>query len=233
MIGAYFYFKFLPKLLQYHPFESYYGIFCFLWFHVSYGVTMFVLAVFTQIGILFAVISFLINIILFTRLDETYKRYIRPVVDGRTSARLALYFRRNVHTLKYLFSINQIYGPLLVMFLVANVPLNCSTLSAIMLGKLNPTIALFTSVLVLGQLTAIFAIHVLTARVSKRLHSPMNQIVGRYVRAGKCPLRVQLRNALNIQTMQTKKKYGFTYGPFGLVTMSSFFKVTLISDFLI
>lgn len=224
----YAYFKYLPILLQFHPFDSILGMYGLVLFHLFYGQTIFVLADFAHIGIMSSIFALAANICFFIRLDETYKRYLKPAVDRRTYVRLVLYFRRNVLTMRYLFSTNRFYGPLLLSFLVTCLPMNISLLNAILLSKFNRTMTFFASGLYVAQLIAILVVHVVTARVSKQLHAPIDDVIGKYIRMYKCPLRARLQTALNIQTFKTSAKYGITYGPFGLISMSAFFKVSSV-----
>lgn len=149
-----------------------------------------------------------------------------------TTYRLLRFVRHNIATLQCIFSLNRLYGPLLLVYLLVVLPPNIMMAIYLMRNRLSYKQSIFLLVIFTGQLTCIFGMHLVAAIFSKKIHSPFKRIMSLNILIKICPLRARIHLANSIQTFHVqKKRYGVTYGSgkysFGLVTMMSFTKFIL------
>ena len=74
----------------------------------------------------------------------------------------------------------------------------------------------------------LFIIHLQLAYCTKYIHRPAKlllQYVARHPRPDQMDLHTRMRMVHEIYTLHAKKRYGFTYGHYGLVSMFAFTKV--------
>ena len=134
----------------------------------------------------------------------------------------------DIRTFELIFIGNDIFGRLLVAFLVVNIPISAYVIVLLSLG-LAPTTrsAILLSAFPGHELFGCVVIHWFAAKVTARLHSSskmfLNLMSNNAHRVGN--LRARIKLSLTIDRLHTKHRYGVTYGAFGLVSMASFGKV--------
>ena len=124
---------------------------------------------------------------------------------------------------------NYSLGMTLFVYVIVNGPISCLLMAALLNNNTKFNIS-FTFVLLYAfhQLLGIFGIHVLVVTLNKNLHRPVKRMIHLSIHDRKLTkisrLKMKIHN-YNV-AFHTKKKYGITYASFGLITMSSFFKVS-------
>lgn len=170
--------------------------------------------------------------VIFLKLNQCYailqklssgKKHFRPIAY--------LYFRSQFsHTLVYFFKVNALYGRTFFAYLLAFVPINVAlSVWAIQNeGTLTGQIVLISTSVSVSNL--LFVIHLLLAMCSPKLHRPRKQLLSLMAQSSlshkfKMPKITRFRLLHQIYVLHTKRPYGFTYGSFGLVSLSAFAKV--------
>lgn len=165
------------------------------------------------------------------RLGHNQKKYTtwRQAVPF-TWAPLKAYLAYNTATYRYLFIANDPLGRLMVAFLAANLPV--SAVCLIILATRETSLGSNSAVLILliQGLLGCVPIHLAAAQLTRRLHAPAKALITLSAATGHRMGNLRARIALHLAIVKlaTGKKYGFTYGPFGLITLSSFGKCMLL-----
>lgn len=112
--------------------------------------------------------------------------------------------------------------------MIVNVPLSAYLLVSIGTGHVRGMSALFCGMFSCQQIICIFFVHYAMADYSKKAYASKKHLV---CLAAKTQFRVgdfrrRLTMALTIGRLHLKRRFAFTYGSFGLITMMSFFKVS-------
>lgn len=138
------------------------------------------------------------------------------------------FLRINVRMLESIIEGNHFTGDSVFVYSVINFPLNCVFVIAIMSGVIETMYVFFIAVFALSQITCIFFIHLLIVSMNKSIHKPIKRVIHQSIydrRLWKFSiLKLKIHNY--IVAFNTNKKYGYTYGSFGLVSMLSFSKVS-------
>ena len=100
------------------------------------------------------------------------------------------------------------------------------------MGKFSPAGAIVFSNFILFQYMVFILLHLLAANYTNKIHhctKELFHIEGSRPKLGFgfTPL-TRLRMSLYIDKFNSTKRYGITYGPFGLMSFASFFKVCLL-----
>lgn len=136
---------------------------------------------------------------------------------------------------------NEAYSKMYVALLLVNLPINAyiMTENLILPRDQSSTIGdqLYQVATMYQQVISVFGVHLVLTYLSQRLHRPAKLLVARFARgqrlqwnkiglgAGRT-VRHRLSLALFIEAWHTRKRYGIAYGSFGLITLSSFTKVS-------
>lgn len=142
-------------------------------------------------------------------------------------------FRKHyVATLVYFVAVNRVFGKLYLANLACLMPVNVLTSVYMLIGSDqhlgNRFIVYFWIVYFCNYL---FVMHLLLAQCTKCIHRPGKRLlrIAAMPDDGGSRPRMGIRCRIGIDSciavVHTKKKYGFTYGPFGLVSMMAFTKV--------
>lgn len=147
-----------------------------------------------------------------------------------TLVALNRFTRHHTRTLSLLFEFNRFFGSSLLVFIILNFPQNTYLLMAITMGQFDTFAALIFLNYVLCQYVFIVWFHLLAAMYSERIHRCRKRLF--YLSSNKrlhhLTLRGRLRLALYILKFSTCKRYGITYGPYGLMSFKSFAKFGLM-----
>lgn len=223
----------LSKLLRSHWefffLGSFSGLFHFLMFNVNallcYA-SLYSLIHIWLLSLSMAVISIAINLIKLRQLSLMLGPRIFHF--GRT------YIRRFkiafVQTLQSVLLSNRTYGVLLLIFLLTNCPMNVWMIMWLLFGQWSGMDVFFVVTLTAGQVFGMFGLHLLMTLYSSAIHWPGRLLIRQSVQK-QCmvgDLRARLCLAYCIEVVHTRNRYGFTYGKFGLVTLSTFAKVSII-----
>ena len=127
-------------------------------------------------------------------------------------------------TIQYIFDINPIYGETFLVYLVINLPINALFVMNLILGVGSLFFRVTSTLVILSQILAIFLIHFLTANRNSQLNLQIKQIQNLPFHYNFNP-NIKFRLNLFIQAFHSKRKYGITYGRFGLITLFAFSKV--------
>lgn len=134
---------------------------------------------------------------------------------------------------KMLFLLNRIYGRMLAVFILVNMPCNAYLMTRFIFKfESFSKIALIVGITVLlEQFEVIGLIHLLVAKLSNRLHRPPIRLFHfmankrNHIRQTSNRIRVDL----TIARLHTNNRYGVTYGRLSLITMQTFAKVSKIT----
>ena len=120
---------------------------------------------------------------------------------------------------------NEYFGKVFLVFMAFNFPINCYLIIQLF-SSFSITMKIIIFLLCWMQTTVIFALHFIMAKLNSRLR--IKKFVSSYLSNRIFfNIRANLRISLFIQAFYTKKRYGFTYGALGIVSLFSFTKVSL------
>ena len=131
-----------------------------------------------------------------------------------------------VRNFYYIFSGNRALGPLFVVFIVADLPINLQVIMWILFGQFNRIQAPFAVLLLGAQIIGIFGCHYMMSIYSRKIHRPAKWLFHYLIRASDLlVLRSRIKWIQCIWVLHSTNPYGVTYGSFGLVSLASFGKV--------
>ena len=142
-------------------------------------------------------------------------------------------FRKFTHyhtkTLLTIFDFNRFIGETVFAFMLTQFPVNTYLLMAVTLRLYGPATTVVFGNFVAMQYVAIVFFHLLSAMYTNKIHQCRKALFAADVRfPAKLNLRAHALLMIYIEKFNTKKKYGLTYGCFGLISFASFAKVSLI-----
>ena len=124
---------------------------------------------------------------------------------------------------------NYSLGMGLFAYMIVNGPISCVFMAALLNSKMNSMVSFtFNLIYAIHQLVGIFGVHVLIVTLNANLHRPVKRTIHlsihdrKLAKMSRLKLKIHNYNA----AFHTKKKYGISYASFGLITMSSFLKVS-------
>ena len=149
--------------------------------------------------------------------------------NGRKLSLKLLWYRRiYIKTLIYIMKANKYISKIFLAFLIVNLPINCYLYFLLM--SANTVIVMIAIILVLiEQVFVILVIHWILASFNTQFDKNILNLTKQFFQ-NNFPLKFSfnLKMSLFIQTFHTKKKYGFTYGKFGIISMLAFTKVRFL-----
>ena len=145
------------------------------------------------------------------------------------------YRHRMIQNLAFFFTINRMYGRLFLACVVSFAPSSAAmamwiTRDIIIGGDTNNN-SLIKSLnmffFTIYQLVFVMLIHLALTRCTQLIHEPVKVLIATFVhnqhRTGDLRSRIKLIG--DIDRLNIKNRYGFTYGKYGLVTLEAFVKV--------
>lgn len=140
--------------------------------------------------------------------------------------------RKYIRTMCHFLSIQPIYSLMLLLFIVFTIFLNVCFITLLIKTESARTNHLAMMFITFLQYFVMIYLHFEAVKLSQRLSAPLQWFIKKNLTIKQCRSRDRIRIALFIDTYHIKKKYGFTYGPFGLVSMDAFIKVNDWSGFI-
>ena len=146
-------------------------------------------------------------------------------------AKLLWYRRVYIKTLQQILANNKYLGNVFFLFLVVNFPTNCYFL--IQIKKSNDFIVkTLISCIFIEQVIVIFGVHWLIASLNSEFYKNIKFYICKFVPNSSLIARFNCTNYVSnlkisffIQNYYATRKYGFTYGRFGLISLLAFTKV--------
>lgn len=130
-----------------------------------------------------------------------------------------LYIKSIIHQSKS----NKVFGNVFLVILIINLPGNCITCLVILFSK-NNIFNILLYILIFSQFFLIGFLHIIAARSNTTQRKLCKEMMKMHVGHQDTVKRTIILN-LFIQNYYTKKNYGFSYGPFGLISMMTFTQV--------
>ena len=187
----------------------------------------------TLFNLVILVIACAFTCITFARLRQTNQLLL---VGGNRINQLTLsrFARSNTAILLSISAFNPIAGGFILGFVATTLPINTYLLVLVFMGSFL-TSTLTRALLMMNILTqwiVIFGFHLLAARYSSQMHACAKRLLyfvsSQLKRTRWGPTlagRERIMLALLLEKYHTRKRYGITYGSFGLISFASFAKV--------
>lgn len=126
---------------------------------------------------------------------------------------------------------NTLYGQIFLLFLLINCPLNVVFVVTLLDPGTMPLLGqIYLLVYASLQMVAFFIMHLCLVAYSAHFHAPVKRLLSIYTatlhRVGNLRWRMQMMHTIG--HFHTSRRYGVTYGHFGLVTLRSFFTFLLL-----
>lgn len=180
-------------------------------------------------------LGFAISLMFSTRLRENRKLLLSTrffFLGGRGMARnLARFQFNHLVTMKYFFRFRPTFSNVFL-FCMVHVYLTCTATVASSVSQLDQQKLenyLLLSI-VANQFGVLVLAHVGCARHTHRIHGPFKRFLVLQVQCHGMAQRHRVKLAFFGQSFHTERRYGITYGPFGLVNMMTFVKVRSVED---
>ena len=190
-----------------------------------------VVLLFTHSVSMIVTMSAIVTIIFFLQLNQLFLLVdSKQIIKYRFSKRkqiMKLYLTHYHQILSRIFQSNKVYGMALVVYLLINCPINAYLLMTTLIGHIPRIQLLAITPFFLQQTICIFIFHFIATIYTKKLHRPVKNIIHIYIHCLNPNeiLMFRLRLSHYIETFHTKKRYGVTYGNYGLVTLAGITKV--------
>lgn len=124
---------------------------------------------------------------------------------------------------------NRFVGKLWYAFLLINYPISCFVIVQVMFLPMSPLLAYGNMMMFAYQLLFILTFHLCIVIINRRVTKPNKTLIHLALNRERQINRVnKMRLSLYLQTFHAKRKYGITYYKFGLVSLGSFTKVSVI-----
>lgn len=154
---------------------------------------------------------------------------IKDTVKRFNWGNIQRFIRNDVRTFEMVFIMNQTFGKIFLAFILVNCPINAYLVMVIMLGKASGFVAFVIITFGIQQVVGIFLIHLGVAYFTKQIHHSgkllIHLIVENQHKVGDFRTKFILGRA--IHRIHTKRRYGITYGGFGLITLKTFVQVRI------
>ncbi|KAH9394158.1 hypothetical protein TYRP_021292 [Tyrophagus putrescentiae] len=153
-----------------------------------------------------------------------------------TTAVTRKFISHQTSALLQVLAFDRLFGSLLFAYILANCPLNALACSLLIQGRLegaNSKGDLKGNLVqfVIGQFIPFFAVHVMAAKYSRKLHTPTLRVLSLNVQnrmrlsgSSNSSIRDQHQVMRFVEHFHTTSPYGITYAGMGLVTMVTFAK---------
>lgn len=169
----------------------------------------------------------IIFLIKFTQLDSLLSEHRLSI----SASDLHHFMHFHTQTLLVLVEYNRLFGHLLFSLIVFNCPQNTYLLMAVLLGQFGAFPVFILLNYVLAQYVFIVLFHFLAGIYCKRIHkcrTQLYQLNATNEHNSLLSFRVKLGLAFYAEKFNTKRRYGISYGPFGLMSLASFVRFMLL-----
>lgn len=184
---------------------------------------------------IFSVVLSLVYIkILFIKFRQIYSIIPKMTHLQHGSDSLKLFKVHYIQTLGCFFKGRALFSDLFLSILCLHCPENVWLIMHLIHGGYIPLAnRVLVSAVVFYEMLAIFAVHLFYAFTTDVIHKPGTQLHRASARCQKSKFSLLSRLQLNhvVASIHTRNRYGFTYGPFGLVSLAAFSKVSIYQMF--
>ena len=145
---------------------------------------------------------------------------------GRKFTLKLLWYRRvYIRTLISMSKFNKYLSKIFLAFLTINLPINCYV-NFLLMSATNAIVIIVLMIVLTEQATVILVIHWTLASHNTQFDKNILNLTKQFYQ-NNFPVKFSfnLKMSLFIQAFHTKKKYGYTYGKFGIISMMAFTKV--------
>lgn len=180
------------------------------------------------INLTIATILYAFTCIAFIRLQQGNELLRRRNLNSRD---LGLFTRYHTQTVLLVIGSNQLFGGLVLGFIVSGLPINSYFALLLSMGTFNRMVTFIFSVIFTFQLIVILGFHLLAAMYSSRIHVCSKRLFhwsSVPAEASSRDLSYRLKLAHYIEKFHTIKPYGVNYGSFGSISFYSFAKFILL-----
>lgn len=195
----------------------------------AYIVFYFVTTIFWD-GIQF---MFIFSIFVFDRFRCYEQRYLTPVAGHLPTRSLYNFMWHHNVTLRWVLSLNRIFGGTFLLVLLVIYPLNSYLLIHVLVDPFHFLNLAFRLLYISHMYYYIFFIHLLAVMHSLRIHRFTRQLFRlsprlHHLSSSSLSLSLHLRLLHYLEHFHTSKKYGFTYSKFGLISFTAFLKFLFV-----
>lgn len=134
-------------------------------------------------------------------------------------------------TLLSTLNINIMFGKILLLVLLSCTPCNAFLTMILISANLSTIHFISITFIILYEFLFLFGLHLVAVNYSKHIHRTGKTLLSVNVRLNSnyLSIRERLRLSSHISTRHTRQQYGITYGTLGLITFTTFFKVSIYS----
>src|SRR5699024_955204 len=139
------------------------------------------------------------------------------------------FIREDIHNFELLFCNIKACSNMFLAYMLMNGPTNAYLLILTARSRVQGTVAFYIILFMVQQFVGILALHLCIGHLSSHLHRSAKLLLPLAVakRTRVVNFRTKLQLSLHIARLHTNKRYGLSYGPFGLISVAAFFKVNL------
>lgn len=180
--------------------------------------------VYANISLIYSCNLIAISMLVFTRFRQINKQFLS--FASFLHFKFCQFSKIHTNTVKDVWRIDKVYGRVMF-FLIINLTPVCAYISmTVFMGKISFSLLPFSSALFLGMFIVIFGLHFLTSQYSVAIHSHSKPLRHLNVNTKYRSPRDAIKVNHYIAKFSSKKRYGITYLNMGLISYSSFAKVT-------
>lgn len=165
----------------------------------------------------------------FIKMHQNYLALAKIQTHGKKLYRLNRFHVHHIQSLEIFFMTNRLYGKLFFTALLTFYPVNTQMIAWMITGYVTGLNRAFISLFIIHEFYCIFAVHLFLAKCTKVIHRPSVLLLNlmansRFSKNGNKLSSAQMKLSNLIYAFHSVKRYGFTYGSFGLITMAAFAK---------
>lgn len=169
------------------------------------------------------------SLMVFDRFDRCQRCYI-PTARTLTIREANNFMHRHNDTFQAVMSLNRVFSWLLLLLFGFSYPVNAYvTIDTLMRPTDWHTVAL-NVVIIINEYYFIILLHLMALMHSTRIHRFTKAMLGHCCRLTWPVIGARLRLAHYIEKfhVKTNKRFGMSYGPFGLITFTAFSKIIFV-----
>ncbi len=213
----------------YFKFNSIYDNWLFSFYTFNFLNSVFNLDFMIYVSSLYSVIGTIIVIISYIKLQQIEQFVLEIKVYELKTTQFVFFQNQNVTSLIWLADINRIYGSVMFLFQIINMPFNPVLLILILNNKLNPRLSFIASLIFMNQICYIFLVSFFAVKLSVKLHKPVKKFIKCSQRLSKnWSFKWRLKLSQYIEYFHTTNLYTVNYGNKGKITYRSCGKVSLL-----
>lgn len=140
------------------------------------------------------------------------------------------YLHKFTKTVSYFFSVNQMFGRIFTSILLIYCPTNVLMTLWMLEGYIPMKNMFVAAFFITYQVVIIFIFHLKLTKCTEYIHQPISRLFSILLQFSHCHkqkllLRKRFYFCPHIMALNTKNRYGFTYGNYGLISIQAFSKV--------